>query len=98
MRSHLMPGATAATVPGTGGASCGKLSAAVPPSCGLMRRSTSLCGSDALEYSGDALADADAHGDESVAGLPAVQFADRGERDARTRSAERVAQRDGAAV
>ncbi len=37
MRSHLTPGATSVTAAGAGGAACGKLRAAVPPSWGLMK-------------------------------------------------------------
>src|SRR5579875_2031747 len=54
--------------------------------------------SDPLQDHGDALADADAHRDQRIAPAAALQLARRGQCDARSRSAERMADGDGAAV
>ena len=56
------------------------------------------CSCDALDDAGDALADADAHGDERIAPAGAVQLADRGQREPRARRAQRMADGDGAAI
>ena len=53
---------------------------------------------DALDDGGDALADADAHGDERVAARRRSKLAHRGQRQPRARGAERMADRDGAAI
>src|SRR5690242_8424130 len=82
MRSQRTPGAISSAVPAGGGAACGKRSAArPPPSCGLMQRPS--CAADALEDGGDALAHADAHGDERITAARPLQLADGGEREAR---------------
>src|SRR5215469_2930257 len=95
MRSQNTPGATSTRVPGAGGVACGKFSAAMPPSCGLMGGLAIL---DALENSGDALSDADAHGDERIAPLTPMQLPNGGKREPRSRSAKRMSDRDGPAV
>src|SRR5258707_12658438 len=51
-----------------------------------------------LDHRGDALADADAHRDEGVAAAAALQLPRRGQGDAWPRGAERMANRDGAAI
>src|SRR5262249_58553271 len=79
MRSQLTPGATVATAPGAGGAAWGKLSAALPLSCGLMGPRALRCRLYALDDGRDPLADADAHRDQPVAPVPALQPADRGD-------------------
>ena len=55
-------------------------------------------GSEALDDGGDAHAAADAQGGEAVALVLALQFVDERAEDHRAGGAERVAQRDGAAV
>src|SRR5207237_3623062 len=54
--------------------------------------------SDPLEHCGDALADPDAHRHERVTTAGTLQLAGGGQRDARTRGAQWVADRDRAAV
>jgi hypothetical protein len=54
--------------------------------------------SNPLKNDSDTLADADAHGADGVAALTPVQLVDCGQREARAAHAERVAERDGAAV
>src|SRR5262249_27740207 len=51
-----------------------------------------------LQYDGDALADADAHGDERIASAGALQLARGSQRKARARGAQRMAHGDGAAI
>src|SRR5205814_2214246 len=53
---------------------------------------------DALEDGRDALAAADAQRGEPVPAVPLSELRDEGEREPRARGAERVAERDGAAV
>src|SRR5215472_11143724 len=97
MRSHRTPGAISCAVPAGGGVACGKRSAASPPlSGGLMRCRSRVA--DALEDGGDALADADAHGDERIAAARPLQLADGGKREPRARGAERMTDGDGAAI
>src|SRR5277367_639799 len=53
---------------------------------------------DPLDDRGDALADADAHRDERVFPAGTLQLARRGQRDARSRGAERMTDRDRPAI
>src|SRR5690348_4311828 len=97
MRSQRTPGAISCAVPAGGGAACGKRSAARPPlSSGLMRGTSR--GADTLENGGNALADADAHGDERVAAARPLQLANGGEREPCARGTERMTDGDGAAI
>src|SRR6185437_1884274 len=76
MRSQRTPGATSTAVPAGGGAACGKRSAARPPSSGVIGPCS--CAADPLEHRGDALANADAHGDERVAAAAPLELTDGG--------------------
>src|SRR6185437_14836070 len=96
MRSHLTPGATIRASPAAGGAAWGKRSAARPLSSGVTSAPSRVA--HALEDRGDALADADAHGDQRVAPAAPMKLADGGEREPCARGAQRMADGDGAAI
>ena len=64
----------------------------------IAQPATRASGSDPLEDRGDALAAADAHGDQRVAAAGALQLVDRLDGEDRAGGADRVAERDAAAV
>src|SRR5829696_4424151 len=76
----------------------------LPPSAFILAyalphgRASALAQLHALEDDGDALAAADAGRGEAVAAAAPLQFVERRQHEARPRGAERVAERDGAAV
>src|SRR5260370_28144525 len=62
------------------------------------QEATAFCGLEALEDTGGAHAAADAHGDEAVAGVAALQFANDGCGELRASAAQRMADGHGAAI
>src|SRR5580704_19597899 len=68
------------------------------PGQALSRRAGEELLLDPFDDCGDALADADAHRDERISAAGTVQLPRRGQCDARAGGAERMADRDGAAI
>src|SRR5579864_381046 len=91
MRSQRTPGAISCTVPAGGAAAWGN-----PMRRGRPRRDS--CRAETLEHRGDALAHADAHGDERIASAGALQLPNRRQRKACARRAEGVTNGDGTAI